>query len=155
MTYPYPADPTIITQDLVTKIDAAKATFTPPVALVFYGDQDRIPSTPAVCVETGDKTRTLSGAPNMTTNEFEIFILVYHDKVQDSQLTRKEVDAIAYQIEKLIHQDLQLTNGGPTPHMIHGFVRSHESGYTFKSGTLYRSARLTYFGMNKTSLPVA
>jgi hypothetical protein len=155
MTYPYPADPTVITQLLVDKIEAAKATFRIPVIDVYYGDQDMFPHTPSVCVETGDKTRTLEGAPNMTLNEFEIYVLIYHNKVQDNQSTRKETDQIAYDIEQLVHQDLQLRNGGLTPNVIHGFIRSHESGYTFKKDTLYRSARLTYYGKNKTSLPTA
>ena len=154
MSYPYPADPTVICELLVAKIDAARTMFRIPVLDVWYGDQDRIPRTPAVCVEPGDKQRALAGVPNMTENEFEVFILVYHNKAQDNQLTRKEVDQIGYDIELLVHQDLQLTNGG-APNMIHGFIRSHESGYTYKSNTLYRTARLTYYGKNKTSLPVA
>jgi len=153
--YPYTSDISVIAQLLVAKIDAAKATFRVPVVDVFYGDQDRIPATPSVCVEPGDKTRQLDGAPSMTQNEFEIYILVYHNKVQENQLTRLECDQIAYDIEMLVHQDLQLTNGGVTPNVIHGFVRNNESGYTYKRETLYRSARLTWYGKNKTSLPVA
>ena len=91
----------------------------------------------------------------MTENEFEVFIIVYHNKVQGNQLTRKECDQVGYQIEFLLHQDLQLKAGTANPFMIHGFVRSHESGYTYKNNTLYRTARLTYYVKNKTSLPVA
>ena len=152
---PYTGNPTVIAQLLLDKIEAAKNTFNPVVQATFYGDQDRIPVTPTVCVEPNTKTRTLEGAPNMTLNEYEIFLIVYHNKAQDNQLTRKEVDELAYQIEFLLHQDLQLANGGPTPNLIHGYVRSHESGYTYKANTLYRTARLTFYGKNKTSLPVA
>jgi hypothetical protein len=157
MTYPYPGSIVVITQLLVDKIAANAASYTIPIAPedVMYGDQDRIPRTPFVCVEPNDKQRTLKGVPNMTENEFQIFILLYHNKVQDNQLTRKEIDQFAYEVEQLIHQDLQLKNGGLTPNMIHGFCQSNESGYTFKAGTLYRTARLTYRGLNKTSLPVA
>jgi hypothetical protein len=156
MTSPYaiyPANIVTIAQLLRTKIQTAPGgTFTIAPQDVFYGDQDRIPRTPAVCIEPGDKTRTLTGAPNMTTNEFEVFILVYHDKVEDVQAIRQEVDVLAYEIEKYIHKDLQLKNGTSNPALIYGFVRANESGYTIKAGTLYRSARLIYFGMNKTSL---
>jgi hypothetical protein len=91
----------------------------------------------------------------MTLNQFEVYVLVYHNKVQDNSTTRKECDMIAYDIEYLLHQDLQLTAGTVDPYMIHGYVVRSESGWTSKEGTLYRSARLTYQGTNKTSLPVA
>lgn len=156
MTYPYPTDLSIITQLLIDKITTAAATFDTPVQLpVFYGDQNRIPKTPMVCIEPANKVRTLAGVPNMTENEYEVLIIVYGNKVQEMQTTRKQVDHLAFQIEFLIHQDLQLKNGGPTPNMIHGYVRQSESGYAWKGNTLYRTNRLTWYGKNKTSLPVA
>jgi hypothetical protein len=157
MSYPYPGDITSIAEALQTKIAGGTFTVTPSDSNpmdVWYGDQNTIGRTPTVCIEPDEKQRTLEGLPNMTVNEFTIFILVYHNKVQDMQLTRKECDVLAYEIEKLIHQDLQLTNGG-SPRLIHGFVRQNESGYTYKGNTLYRTARLTFYGKNKTSLPVA
>lgn len=155
MTSPYSiysASITVIAKALKTFIEAAPGgTFTIAPTEVFYGDQDLIPTTPALCVEPNDKNRTLEGAPNMTLNEFEILLLVYHNKVQDNRLTREETDVLAYELEKYLHTNLQLTIAG-TPHVIHGFVRSNESGYAYKNNTLYRSARLTWYGKNKTSL---
>ena len=157
MTSPYSiysANMVIIAEKILQRIETAPSdTFTIVPAFTAYGDQDRLPSTPAVCVEPGDKDRTLEGVPNMTLNEFTIFVMVYHNKVQDNQLTRRECDMLAYEIEAYLHEDLQLTLGDPAaPALIHGFVRSNESGYSFKNGTLYRSARLTFYGKNKTSL---
>jgi hypothetical protein len=151
---PYSANIVLIAEEIAARIDAAKATFTTPVLDVWYGDQDRIRTTPTVCIEPSDKTRDLAGAPSMTENTFEIFILVYHNKIQDNQTTRKEVDQLAFEIEFLLHQDLQLATAG-VPRLIHGFVMRNESGYVWKNGTLYRTARLTYRGKNKTSLPVS
>lgn len=155
--YPYPASIVAIADLLVTKIAGNATNFIIPFtdADVYYGDQDRIPRTPSVCVEPGNKDRALAGAPNMTQNEFTVYILIYHNRAQDIQLTRRETDQLAYDIELYIHQDLQLKNGGSTPNVIHGFVTANESGYATKNGTLYRAARLTYHGMNKTSLPLA
>jgi len=152
--YGYTSDPTVITQLILDKIEAAKATFRIPVIDTYYGDQDRILHTPSICVETGEKQRALHGTV-MTENEFLVYILVYHNKVQGNELTRKECDMIGYDVEMLLHQDLQLKNGGTVANVIHGYVQSHESGYTFKQNTMYRSARLTWHGLNKTSLPVA
>jgi hypothetical protein len=156
MTYPYPGNIVIPTQLLVDKIAGNVGNFSIPMLPedVMYGDQDMIPRTPFICVEPNDKQRQLAGVPNMTENTFTIYILVYHNRVQDNQFTRKEVDTLAYEVEQLIHQDLQLKNGGAA-NMIHGFVMSNESGYAFKKGTLFRTARLTYRGLNKTSLPFA
>src|SRR5258706_13727237 len=137
----YSANIVVIAAEIEARIEAAKATFTIPVLDVWYGDQDRIRTTPTVCVEPSDKTRELTGSPNMTENNFEVFILVYHNKLQDNQLTRKEVDQLAFEIEHLLHQDLQLATGG-VPRLIHGFVMRNESGYVWKNGTLYRTARL-------------
>jgi len=157
MTSPYSvysADISVIAQLILDKINAAPpGTFDIPPTFTQYGDPDRIPSVPGVCVEPGDTDRTLSGVPNMTTNEFTIYVLIYHLSAEKSiSVVRKETDQLAYQITRYLHQDLQLTNGALTPALIHGFVRSSESGYAYKEKTLYRSARLTYFGMNKTSL---
>lgn len=160
MTSPYSvysANMVVICNALITRVQAGIAlpgTFTtPPLSTaVFYGDQRTIPTTPAICIEPGDKTRTLAGAPQMTQNDFEIYLMVYHNKVQSVETTRAECDQLAYELEHWLHQDLQLQNGGPTPNLIHGYVRTNESGYTVKAGTLYRSARLTYAGRNKTSL---
>lgn len=152
---PYTANVVTIAQELVNRITAAPGgTFTIAPTKVFYGDQDRIPSTPTVCVEPSDLVRQLQGAPNMTLNQFELFILCYHNKVQDNQLSRKEVDQLAFEVMHFLHQDLQLVVAG-SPLLIRGFVERIESGYVFKAGTLYRTARLTYRGQNKTSLPVS
>jgi hypothetical protein len=151
--YPYTANTSVIAQVIVDKIVANKDNFVIPVTGVMYGDQDRIPTTPYVCIEPNDKSRVLAGAPNMTKNEFEIFILIYFNNVRDISINRKQADELAYDIEHFLHQDLQLRSPDGTANLIHGFVRLNESGYTVKQNTLYRSARLTYFGMNKTSLP--
>ena len=157
MTYPYPGNIAVIAQLLVDKISGHAASFVIPFtsADVYYGDQNIIPRTPTVCVEPDNKQRRLAGVPNMTENDFTIFILVYINKVQELQVSRKQADNLAYDIEQYIHQDLELKNGGSTPNLIHGYVISSESGFVFKQGTLYRSARLTYHGLSKTSLPVA
>lgn len=163
MTSPYSiysANIVVITNKLLTRvgdgIGAGAYTLTnfPTFSTddIYYGDQDLLPRTPSVCIEPNDKNRSLAGAPNMTDNEFEIYAMIYHNKVQSNATTRQEVDQLAYEIEAWIHKDLQLKLGTSTPALIHGFVVSNESGYTFKNNTLYRTARLTYKGKNKTSL---
>lgn len=150
MTSPYStytADPSTVCQALIDKITGNKENFVIPVVDIFYGDQQRITHTPTICVEPSQKTRELAGAPNMTMNTFEIIVLVLINKVADTIITRKQSDQLAYDVEKFLHQDLQL-NGL----LIHGFVERSESGVTTKNNTMYRAARLVYHGLNKTSL---
>lgn len=114
---------------------------------VYYGDQNKIPGTPAVCIEPNNRGRTLQGVSYRTDNEFLVFIMVYVSRVQDEQLSRKQAQQLSEAIEALIHKDAQL--GGL---LIHGFCELNESGYTFRNGTLFRTNRITYSGYSKTAL---
>lgn len=87
----------------------------------------------------------------MTDNSFDLYVIIYHNKVQGNETTRLEVDVLAEEVEYYLHQDLQLTEGG-VPRLIHGYVRQQESGYAYKDKSIYRTTRLTYYGKNKTSL---
>src|SRR5215831_8968256 len=155
MTSPYSiysADISVIAQLLIDKLNGHAGAFVIPLTGVVYGDQNLVPSTPYVTVEPDTKTRELAGAPNMTENTFQIFITVLITNVSDTLVTRKQADQLAYDIEKYIHGDLQLTNGGPTPALIHGYVTENTSGVVIKGNTKYQAARLTFTGKNKTSL---
>jgi hypothetical protein len=118
------------------------------VAAIFYGDQDRIPVTPTVCLEPVHKERTLQGAQRYTILTFQIVILVYHSVAQDNQVTRKEVDRFGEAIEAVLHEDNTL--GG---RVINCQVTTLESGYAFKSTTLFRSSRITFEGTSRQNLP--
>jgi len=111
---------------------------------VWYGDQELIPRTPAVAVESGSKTRELTGAPDVTTNRFTVFVLTYMAKIQDVQTTRKMADQLAEAIELLLHDDT--TIGGL---VIFGMCTSVEPGYAIRGGTLMRAARITWEGFTK------
>lgn len=164
MSQPYPTYPgniVPVAERILTILTAALPTITFPgltldATHIMYGDQDMIPKTPFICVEPSEKRRELQGNPNMAENLFEVYIMVYHNKIQGNQTTRRECDQLAYDLEQVLHQDLQLTAGTPAdPMMIYGCVLRNESGYTFKQSTLYRTARVTWSGRNKTSLPFA
>lgn len=113
---------------------------------VFYGDQELIPRTPAVAVETGIFTRQLDGIPYRTKNVFRIYLLVYFAKVQDVQVTRLQCDQKAEQIMRTLHQNK--TMGGL---VISGHVTAIEPGYTYRGRALMRSARITWEGLTKNN----
>jgi hypothetical protein len=116
---------------------------------VFYGDQQRIPRTPAACVESGEKRRTLKGAPRMTLVDITTYIIVYHYKLKSVQEIREDNDLLAEAIETLVHSDCKL--GG---YVIDSMVTSVESGYQMKGNSLFRASRLTIEARSQVLLPL-
>lgn len=115
---------------------------------IYYGDQEKFPEVPAICVDPGTRPRRLEGVSYRSHNDFNIYIMFYFAKVdQSNQDTRKQIQQIAEAAETLIHQDPQF--GGL---LIHGFCELNESGYTYRAGTMYRSNRVTFSGYSKTRL---
>ena len=128
-------------------IDMLEGTPSLGLTAVYYGDQERIPSTPCAAVETGPLNRTLAGASFRTDNTITIFVLLYLAKLQDVQATRKQVDELAEAVMDVLHADINM--GGL---VIHGHVTSMEPGYAIRGGALMRAARITWTGLSKTSL---
>jgi hypothetical protein len=116
---------------------------------VFYGDQQRIPRTPAACVESGEKRRALKGAPRMTLVDITTYVIVYHYKLKSVQEIREDNDLLAEAIETLVHSDCKL--GG---YVIDSMVTSVESGYQMKGNSLFRASRLTIEARSQVLLPL-
>lgn len=119
----------------------------PGVEDIYYGDQEKFPRSPSICVDVNSLQRTLQGFSYRSDNAFIVYIYVHHARIQGNQLTRKEAQQISEVITTLIHADPQL--GG---NVIHGFVSTNESGYTYRQNTMYRTNRLTYEPYTKTRL---
>jgi hypothetical protein len=120
---------------------------------VFYGDQDRIPRTPAACVETGEKSRELVGAPRRTEVTITNYILVYHNPVKSVETIREEDDLLSELVESLVHQDPQMKDAEGEDQVIDSLVTSVESGYQQKSNTLFRASRITVEARSRVQLP--
>jgi hypothetical protein len=129
---------------LASIVDAEQAAGVP---LIFYGDQEKFPATPCICVDPVTRTRDLQGVSFRTDNNFTVYVLVYHGRVQDNQLTRKQAQQIAEAVETLLNNDSQL--GGLT---INAWCSNNESGYVFRQGTMWRTNRVTFSGYTKTRL---
>src|SRR4051812_41667019 len=106
---------------------------------VYYGDQNKIPVTPAACVEPDEKPREYKGAQRMTRVSLHLYVLVYHSKVQSPQQNRRDADIMAESIETLIHADATL--GGL---VIDGMCTAVSSGYANRGGTMMRASRIAY-----------
>ena len=81
---------------------------------IWYGDQNKTPTTPCVAVESGTKAREMNGAPRRVLVGFVVYLLLYLEKIQDLQLNRKESEKLAEDIEGVLHADA--TFGGLVIH---------------------------------------
>jgi hypothetical protein len=118
---------------------------------VFYGDQNKIPSTPVVCVEPDNKTRELIGVPRKTQVTIDILLIVYHSKIAPGggpQANRIASDEKVEELETFLHLDPQL--GG---FAIHSMVTRVESGYVSKQEAVLRASRLNFQILTQQMLP--
>ena len=138
------------TSYLFTLLDDAKATFTPAVQDVFYGDQKQIPRTPAITVAASQKARELAGAPRRIENTFEVFINVYFSNVRGIELNHRGADELAEAVEAKVHADI--TFGGL---VINSMVVLNEAGFLNRDNSQFRGSRLIVRAMSKTMLPLA
>lgn len=123
------------------------------LADVYFGDQDKLPVTPVVCIEPGEKRNILrrAGAGRMIDIEFDISILVYHSFITSPQQNRRGADTLAELVEDIVHADKQL--GTTNPLVIHGYCTTVQSGYTTKTGTLVRANKILYQAQSQFVLP--
>lgn len=116
---------------------------------IWLGDQNLLPHTPAACVIVGPQERTLVGAPRQVEAIHEVGILVYHCRLQDSQITEDECNKRAEAIVQSLNLDAQLGDSDDYL-VIHGMVVKVEPGYIAKdSGNWYRSSRITWSGKSR------
>lgn len=115
---------------------------------VWYGDQEKIPETPAACVEMGLKRRELNGTPRRTLVVIDAYIILYHERISDEQENQRQSELKAEQVENLIHQDPQL--GGL---VVHSLITSSEPGYVQRGGAKVKASRLTVECTSQKVLP--
>lgn len=123
-------------------------------ASVFYGDQDRLPTTPTVCVETGNTARPLAGAPQAVQATHTCYILVYFGSVQSEQDNKLEAEQCSERIVAYLDDNLQLKDlAGLDPKVIHGWCTEIDPGYAVKNDrTLTHAVRITWQGISKYQL---
>lgn len=115
---------------------------------VWMGDQERVPRTPCVAVEPGGKVREYSGVPRRFLITFEIYVLVYVERIQDTQKNTRQSLKLSEEVEAVLHADE--TMGGI---VISSHVSESNAGYVVRSGTLLSAIRLTFRATSQKSLP--
>jgi hypothetical protein len=129
-------------------LDQLNATFVPTTfKRGYYGDQEMIPHFPAFIVESNDKDRVLGG--QSSTHKFRLalrtVIIIYHEKIQASSLTKKEDEVLAEAVEDyfLAHPDLD-------QHVIFGYVERVRPGVVIRPGrVMLKATRLEYIGISQ------
>jgi hypothetical protein len=132
-------------------LSANKASLPTPVQDVWYGDQQLLPHTPAICVAPGMKTREFQGASLRTLNVFETLVWVYFCKLQDVQENLHGCTAVMDAVDYMVQ-----TNNG-SDNTLGGIVTSvicmqSEPGIATKQGALMMAARLAFRSQSKTML---
>lgn len=115
---------------------------------IFYGDQARIPVSPAVCVEPNNKSVDLYGAGRMTEVKITLYLLVYHSEIRDISSNREDADTLAEAIATLVNSSATFYGSA-----IHCYVTDVTSGYSTKSNTTMRATRITWEATTQERLP--
>lgn len=131
----------------MNKFDTDKQLFN--LEDVFYGDQNQIPRTPALCLEPDGKRRVIEGVggSGRVLNTMGLYVLLYISKVQDTQVSARDALVLAESIEAYMHQDK--SSGGL---LVHGYCTEVEPGYRTRGDTRFRACRIKFEGINKTVL---
>lgn len=126
---------------------------------VFYGDQQNIPRTPAICVESGPMRRDPHGAsapyPQML-NRFNVIVMVYLYNLSGSnQVLNLDKDLLLDQVQDVLHADFHLSGqpGTPIPGLVTwSHCESIDPGYTSRGGILMRCGRISWVAENRSFL---
>ena len=119
---------------------------------VFYGDQLRVPVTPALCVETGEVEREGnyigSGGMRKVDVNMDINLLVYHSKVTDTETNRRDLDQMLDRIEDFIHADMHMED-----QVLWSLCTRIEPGYLTRDGSTMRAGRIVITIRSQEMLP--
>jgi len=148
--------PSPVAQRLYDLVNDNKTALLTADGQLLYGDQNRIATTPTLCVESGPTGRVLAGVGGngRTENNHTCWLILYYAKVDTNQDTKKESEQTAEAIAAYLDQNVRLERSGDGGIVIHGYVSNIEPGYRLRNEgkTLMHAVRLTWTGKSKTIL---
>ena len=137
---------TLVTQKIYDIIEANKSDL--GLQTVFYGDQSLVGKVPAVAVESGPRESGLAGAPSYRVDHiFNVFILIYHAELRNTQVTKKECEEVAEAVENVLNANKNLDGL-----VLQGNVVGLDPGYANRANTIYRASRIHWQGTSKTQI---
>jgi hypothetical protein len=120
-------------------------------ARVWFGEQDKYPTTPSYAVEPVRKRRDMDSVKLQRVYDiyFHAQVICYLTKIhQGEEVVREQVDRLGDKVEEILHRDHTL--GGLTMDLI---VTDLESGYAYKQDSKYKAVILTVEGKSREGLP--
>jgi len=118
---------------------------------VWYGEQDKYPTTPSYCVEPVRKERNVER--QLLQRVFPIYftanVIGYLSRIHEGEeIVREKVDLLGEIVETILNSDHTL--GGLTEDF---YVESVESGFAYKKDSKYKAVILTVRGRSREGLP--
>jgi hypothetical protein len=114
----------------------------------WYGDQDLMPRTPAICITPGVTKREFRGATFRTLNTIETYALIYWGKITDIQVNLHNAQNLADLAVHTVHSDLTL--GGLVTAVL---CTECDPGLINKAGVWMMGARLSFESISTTTFP--
>lgn len=118
---------------------------------VWYGEQDKYPTTPSYAVEPVRKVRDIENVKLQRVYDiyFTAQVICYLSKIrQGEEIVREQVDRLGDKVEEILHRDH--TMGGLVMDLV---VTDNESGYAYKQDSKYKAVILTVRGLSREGLP--
>ncbi len=134
-----------VVQHMIDKLTAVHITATSDLEAVYYGDQGRIPKTPAAAVMAGPLSRTieLSGAASWYDLEFTSYIMLYHGLLADLQTITKATDQLATTLVSTLNVNRQMDDSGGDAQAIHSYVTGTDPGFADRGKSLFVVHRMS------------
>lgn len=142
--YPFTKRIDMIVLKIIDVLDGVKEAFEPAVDKVYYGDQELIPTYPAIAVEGGRKIRRLNNAGSHFDLTLSTTIWVHHGEVQSSEITSREIDSLSEQVEDQLHGNVRMDGA-----VIFGYVVDTTPGVRVRGDVMLRTTRLTWEATSK------
>lgn len=106
----------------------------------YFGEQDLLPTSPAICVLPAPETSAYAGAGGRPVMiQFQTYVMVYVDIIRDVQLNTHQATQLTTAIKHVVHADKNL--GG---NVLDCYCVQVEPGYALKKGALMAAARMNF-----------
>ncbi len=116
---------------------------------IYYGDQEKIPFSPAICIEPDMTVRKLDASPRRTEMTVRIYILLYHGELRNPEFNRRNADLRTEAVSKIVHENPYM--GG---RVIHSYITEVQSGYSTKQNSVMRTSRMQFEATTHDYLPM-
>ena len=117
---------------------------------VYWGLETLVPTYPAVLVASDPKDRDLAtGGTHRWQVILRCSIVIVHQEIQSSVLTRQETEEQAEMVEDFLHQDFYLKDVDGTPRVIFGMVTRSEPGQMRLASIMTQATRLRYEALSR------